>query len=359
MDNVGYNDRERFLKEIAPGAAAYDASGRPYEEEPPWAASIGLCVGTPFARRHQVEAFVGCVKRGASMVQYDQNHGGAASACYSRAHGHTPGYGRWMVDETERMFADIRTECTRVNPQFALAVEEPCEYFIPYWEVYMGRPYEYFGTGLDASSDRRSVPLFLYVYHEFLPGYGGSNEIDIMHPWAEAIKVARKFTNGTLLEIDPGKPAFHLDSTETPTEEMRLARDCSHALQSWAGPYLIFGRMLRDPHISGVKTERAFMWRDAKDHRPLASLPSVEVPFVMESSWEREGKVGYVFANWTTSQQELTFKPEEYQQRGRNYRFTFYTGSTTQTLQNGGPLPPTIALRIPALSAALVQQEVP
>jgi hypothetical protein len=79
----------------------------------------------------------------------------------------------------------------------------------------------------------------------------------------------------------------------------------------------------------------------------------------MESSWEREGKVGYVFANWTTSQQALSFAPEEYHQRGRNYRFTFHTSSTTQTLQNGGPLPPTIALRIPALSVALVEQEIP
>jgi len=35
MDNAGYNDRDRFPREIAPVAAAYDPSGKPMEEQPP------------------------------------------------------------------------------------------------------------------------------------------------------------------------------------------------------------------------------------------------------------------------------------------------------------------------------------
>jgi len=35
MDNAGYNDRDRFLRETAPVAAAYDAAGKPMEEQPP------------------------------------------------------------------------------------------------------------------------------------------------------------------------------------------------------------------------------------------------------------------------------------------------------------------------------------
>ena len=265
MDNVGYDERERFLKETAPKAAAYDSKGQPVEEQPPWANSIQLCIGTPFTQKHILDSFTGCVKRGASLVQHDQNHGGAASVCYRRDHAHPPGYGRWMVEDTERVFSQIRSAGKQINPNFAFAVEEPCEYFIPYWDLYMGRPYALFGTGFDPATHRIAVPLFIYVYHEYLLGYGGSNEIDVSHPYAEAIKIARKFVNGTILEIDPGKPAFRLETIPSPTEELRLARSCSRALQGYAKPFLIAGRMLRDPGMRGMKTVRVRMWRDNTD----------------------------------------------------------------------------------------------
>ena len=117
MDNVGYDERERFLKETAPKAAAYDSKGQPMEEQPPWANSIQLCIGTPFSQKHVLDSFVGCVQRGASLVQHDQDHGGAASVCYRRDHAHPPGYGRWMVDDTERVFAQMHSASKQIDPE--------------------------------------------------------------------------------------------------------------------------------------------------------------------------------------------------------------------------------------------------
>jgi hypothetical protein len=356
LDNAGYHDRDRFLREVAPKAAAYDPTGRPFEEDPPWAGSVTLCVGTPFTQRNLEESFLGCVKRGASMVQYDQNHGGAASVCYNRGHAHPPGYGRWMVDETEKIFQKVRAEGKRLNPEFAFTVEEPCEYFIPDWELYMGRPFNFFGTGSDPSSDRVAVPLFIYVYHEYLLGYGGSNEIDIAHPYAEAIKVARKFTNGTLLEVDPGKPNYRLDTIPSPTEEMRLARSCARALRTFARPYLISGKMLRDPDFISRPAERIRMWRDPKDNRRTQDLPVVDVPHVLESTWEADGKVGYVFANWKTTAQTVVFSPREYGRPGGSHAFAAYGESGKRALGKSGPLPKELTIEIPPLSAMLVEQ---
>ena len=164
MDDVGYHERDRFLKEIAPKAAAYDPSGHPAEEDPPWAGSVQLCVGTPFARDNIVGGFTGCVKRGASIVQYDQNHGGMAFVCYNRQHPHPPGYGRWMVDETEKVFQDVREQCRRINPEFALGVEEPCEYFIPGLGPLHGPPVQLLRHGigsLQQSRGRAAVHLCL------------------------------------------------------------------------------------------------------------------------------------------------------------------------------------------------------
>jgi Domain of unknown function (DUF6259) len=356
MDDVGYHERDRFLKDTAPHAAAYDSSGHPTEEDPPWAGSVQLCIGTPFAREHILDAFTGCVKRGASIVQYDQNHGGMAFVCYNRQHPHPPGYGRWMVDETEKLFRDVRAQCQRINPEFALAVEEPCEYFIPYWEIYMGRPYNFFGTGSDPSSDRLAVPLFIYVYHQYLLGYGGSNEIDVAHPYAEAIKVARKFTNGTLLDVDPGKPAFRLDSIPSPTDELRLARSCSRALRTYARPYLISGKMMRDPEIRDRKVESIRMWRDPKDNRRVYDLPAVDVPLVLESTWEADGRIGYVFANWQTSTQTVVFAPRSYGPKAASYGFAVYSDEGRRSMQEHGTLPGEIRIEVPALAAILVEQ---
>ena len=357
MDDVGYDIRDRFLRDIAPQAAAYDSGGRVVSEQPPWASSIVLCVGTKFAREHIVDSFTGSVKRGASLVQYDQNHGGSAEVCYSRRHGHPSGYGRWMVEDTERMFKEIRTRGKQINPDFSLTVEEPCEYFIPYWDLYMGRPYEFFGTGIDPTSSRTSVPLFIYVYHDYLLGYGGSNEIDIAHPYAEAIKVARKFTNGTLLEIDPGKPAFRLDTVPFPTEEMQLARSCSRALRSYANRFLTQGRMLRDPEVLAGPSAQARMWRSVLDTRPIEALPTVEIPLVLHSAWTFNREVGYVFANWQTSAQTVVLVPRKYEQQGRSYRLIAHGDNGTKTVQERGPLATKIRLEIPPLAALLVTQE--
>ncbi len=356
MDDVGYHERDRFLKEVAPKAAAYDSFGQAFEEDPPWAGSVQLCIGTPFTRQNQLDAFTGCVKRGASMVQYDQNHGGMAFVCYNRQHPHPPGYGRWMVDETERLFGEIRAECKRINPEFALGVEEPCEYFIPYWDIYMGRPYNFFGTGSDPSSDRLAVPLFLYVYHEYLLGYGGSNEIDVAHPYAEAIKIARKFTNGTLLDVDSGKPAFRLDTIPSPTDELRLARSCSRALRSYARPYLISGRMLRDPDIRDRKAERVRIWRDPKDNRRVYDLPSIDVPLVLESTWESGGKIAYVFANWQTSTETVVFAPWGYGGNAAGHGLAVYSDAGRRSIQDYADLPKELRIEVPPLSAMLVEQ---
>lgn len=289
-------------------------------------------------------------------MQYDQNHGGASPVCYNRQHSHPAGYGRWMVKDTEVLFDAIRSQGKRIDPNFSFSVEEPCEYFLPYWDFYMGRPYEFFGTGLDPSTRRVAVPLFIYVYHEYLMGYGGSNEIDIAHLYAEAIKIARKFVNGTLLNIDIGKPAFRLDTLPSPTEELQLARSCSRALRTYANRYLLLGRMLPDPVMESMKTEEIPIWRDATSRIPLEDLPSATVPLVLQSTWQADSKVAYVFANWQATAQTVTFQPQTYSSASTGYNLTIHDALGKHTIQAGGKLPLKVRLTIRPLAAALVEQ---
>lgn len=356
MDDVGYNKYDEFIKNTASRAAAYGPDGNPMEEWPPWAGSVVLCVGTPFTQESIRDAFLGCVRLGASAVQYDQNHGGMAFPCYNHAHPHPLGYGRWMVERSEELFRSIRAQARELDPEFVLSVEEPCEFFIPYFDLYMGRPYNFFGTGSDPSSHRAAIPLFIYIYHEFQFGYGGSNEIDIAHPYAEAIKIARKFTNGTLLEVDPGKPAFNLDSIPSPTEEMQLARSCVKARKTFANRYLVFGRALRDPETPGRKYQTVRMWRDPHDSRHPLQLPTTEVPLVLESTWSHKGDVAYVFASWQTSEQVVVFRPQSYSTGHSDFKLEVLGGPEEHVLQQDGPLPAEIRITVPPLTAMMVEQ---
>ena len=58
MDDVVYDTRNQFVHDVAPHAAAYHPSGAIQSEQPPWASSIVLCVGTKFSREHIVESFI-------------------------------------------------------------------------------------------------------------------------------------------------------------------------------------------------------------------------------------------------------------------------------------------------------------
>lgn len=356
MENVGYHGYEEFISNIAPKAAAYSPDGKPTEEHPPWASSVQLCVGTAFTRQKLEEQFLGCVRRGVTIVQYDQNHGGMAFACYRREHPHPPGYGRWMVESTEEILQAVRQQAKELDADFVLAVEEPCEYFIPYFDLYMGRPYNFFGTGSDPSSYRIAVPVFIYVYHEYNLGYGGSNEIDVSHSYAEAIKIARKFTTGTMLEVDPGKPAFRLDTIPSPTEEMQLACSCVRALRTYANRYLMVGKMLRNPPMPTLRVEKIRMWRELRDTRTPFEMPMADVPVVLASTWEYKGKIAYVFANWQTTPHEVVFRPPAYGQTGKDFKIVSFWGGESHLNQDGGPLPEEFRITIPGLSAMMVEQ---
>jgi hypothetical protein len=74
-------------------AAALGPDQQPGMIHMPWASNARLCIGSPVTQKLLLDIVRGLVERGVSFVQYDQNHGGEAYECHSRAHPHTPGGG--------------------------------------------------------------------------------------------------------------------------------------------------------------------------------------------------------------------------------------------------------------------------
>jgi len=115
---------------------------------------------------------------------------------------------------------------------------------------------------------------------------------------------------------------------------------------------------LRDPEAPGVPLESIRMWRSAFDQRYPFDMPVFEVPHVLQSTWEHKGNVVYIFANWQTAEQEVVFRPMLYGRDGKSFRLVAYGAgeSTASSLQQMGPLPSDLRLRVPALSALMVEQ---
>jgi hypothetical protein len=98
------------------------------------------------------------------------------------------------------------------------------------------------------------------------------------------------------------------------------------------------------------------MWRDPKDNRRTYDLPSVDVPLVLESTWDADGKIGYVFANWQTAAQTVVFAPRSYGPKAANYGVVVYSEEGRRSIQEHGTLPSELRIEVPALAAVLVEQ---
>ena len=110
----------------------------------------------------QVEKMVNC---GIDYIQLmDQNHGGTSYFCYSKKHDHPNMPGRWQVDAVKNMFQEIQ----KVSGKTLLGCESAAaQSYIPNLlfsdnrfnlAYYIGRP----------------VPMYAYVYHEYLNNFLGN-----------------------------------------------------------------------------------------------------------------------------------------------------------------------------------------
>ncbi|MGQ9576528.1 MAG: DUF6259 domain-containing protein [Thermoguttaceae bacterium] len=90
-----------------------------------------ICPVTPLARKILLDSVLECQRLGIDCVQVDQIVGGGIPPCYSADHGHLPGGGNWSAEAIYGLFGEIRREGKKRNPDFALSMEEPGEFFIP------------------------------------------------------------------------------------------------------------------------------------------------------------------------------------------------------------------------------------
>ncbi|HUT92816.1 MAG TPA: DUF6259 domain-containing protein [Thermoguttaceae bacterium] len=290
-----YSSRERFDREVA-SRAVHDQSGKPYvgtSTKPDdyrgreWSR---MCRATDFAKSTIVDQSKYFVENGYSVIHFDQECSGAysASVCWARDHGHPPGHGRWVHLGMADLYQRISDACRPLDPDFMLSMEEPNELYLPWLNLCQSRPYGITPEWPVVGPATRSVPLFMYLYHENLIGWAA------FYPWKSAgrpwYSLAKGFTIGQMPGLVPPQN-LHGMRAEQREQFMTLFTRCMTGYRTFAHDYLVWGRMERPLAID--VPQRSLPWTlGGKSQRELI------VPAVSHEVWSLDdGRVGVVLVN--------------------------------------------------------------
>lgn len=250
-----------------------------------------ICVKSEVGRQILGEAYMPLFQSGVDYAQIlDQNHGGGPYFCYSNHHGHPPVPGKWMTDAMRELL-DSWNQCA---PNMLFGCESAAA------EPFIGN--------LLFSDNRfelnwhigRPVPLYAYLYHEYLRGFMG-NQVSCPFDSADEgrtldtlrMRMAYAFTAGdsmTLVMTPAGSlmanwgcrdfihcPDF--DKTMDFAANMRRLYDI-------AKPFLWHGRMIKPlPFRAPAAAFELFKRTD--------------IPSVFSSAWEADGRHIQLFVNHT------------------------------------------------------------
>ncbi|OGV73325.1 MAG: hypothetical protein A3K19_14330 [Lentisphaerae bacterium RIFOXYB12_FULL_65_16] len=254
-----------------------------------------LCPATRFAEDTIVDTARRCAEAGYAVIHFDQEVSGPAAAnfCGSRNHGHTPGWGPWMYEAMAKLYQRIRAECTPLNPDFALSMEEPNELFIPWLNICQSRPNGITAEWPAIGSITRMVPLFSYLYHDYVVGWIA------FYPWRSGGHPRYTLANGFCAGMMPGLHRESLQRFKPDEAEpfTNMLRNCNRTYAGAGREYLVFGKMLK-PLKLDVPVRTLQLGQKFGQTTVLA---------VSNSVWELpDGRKAVVLVNPETEAREIT-----------------------------------------------------
>ncbi|MDB6094512.1 MAG: hypothetical protein JWM32_2074 [Verrucomicrobia bacterium] len=278
--NTGYDGMAYFRSHGGEGAVVHKWNGD-LSVADNWRKYYTICVSTEAGRKMVVEMTRGMAELGPAIVQqFDQGVG--AVACYATDHGHPPVPGPWMSEDFASLLKEDKAAARAANP----AVVTSCEGAPP--EIYL-QDFELWDSRIGGGG-RLSVPLYSFLYHEYLNGHAGSylNSVN-----DEALRMAsgRALVNGYIQNFtlrDKGQIEYEWDDywKRAVPDQPGILDWAKRAIQFRSGiarDYLVFGKMLRPWRVAGV-TERDYGYG--------------REPLVQSATWKApDGRIGVVLAN--------------------------------------------------------------
>ena len=257
-----------------------------------------ICVASDKGQEILEQAYKPLFEKGLDYVQIlDQNHGGSQLFCYSKEHNHPPCVGPWMTTEMKKLLNGWNQKAGKTLLGCESAASEP------------------FMQNLLFSDNRfelthfigRAVPLYSYLYHEFLHNFMG-NQVSGLLPAASFLyRVAYSFTAGDMPTLVLSPKGFiqskwgQTDYTELPVEDEVLT-----FIKNLRTFYLenrdlmCFGNMVKPlPY----KTQEVVY--------PCEYGRSYVAEEVLSTAFEYAGKKVQIFVNYNNADKTIEWKGEQ------------------------------------------------
>ena len=287
-----YDGTEAFAREGEPAAiVAEDGKtmiiGKPSDDTGQYGE---LCPAAKYASDLLSRVSKRATELGVTAVQVDQMVGGGSPACYSDKHGHPAGGGNWQTEAVYRLYERLRTEGKARSKEFAFLIEEPGEFFIPVMDANHARD---FAEGRWPRDGRgvRGVPLFTFIYHDYLLGYG--SESAGISSTASAVNIysaAANLMNGKITAVGVwgrSLPAEQADRTQR--ELLASALAMAHGP---AREFMLYGERMPTPSLNTPEVKIPF-WVQTAGKGEDRVFPSV-----LHSLWRlRGGRLGWIAVN--------------------------------------------------------------
>lgn len=264
-----------------------------------------LCPAHPFTKETLKNEVLNMDKAGIDYVQLlDQNHGGTAYFCYSKEHGHPSVPGKWQSLAVKDILRTIKAEIKNKDMLFGCE-SAAAEVFIPEL-LYSDNRFELnFFIG-------EPVPLYSYLYHEYLNNFMGNqvcgegaisaydNKLSLQY------RLAYSFSAGDFLTLvinDRGRVQWAwgqsiFSRAYMPNEDAAIT--LVKNMNAWRigefKKYLHSGKMVKP-----LKPET-----NTKIKITFASKTEVTSPLIAASYMSSDGKIGHFIVNFINESVECT-----------------------------------------------------
>lgn len=304
---TAYNSTEAFMKNGA-DVAVRNYKGEMAFIQPGWADNYLLCAGSSGAQKILDSCYEKIYSLGVSGIDLDQNIGCEVEDCFAPGHEHPIGAGLWQTHSMEQFLSGIQLKNIKQGKRRFQGVEETCERYIPFLDVYHGRAYTaavwpVIGKGAV------SVPLYIYLYHPYHIGYAGW--IDESFSPYNYVKygIGRAFIFG----MYPGvRVAGNTNLNATVTEELLMLKSYVQ-LMKLKPEIVLSGKMISMLDIQGADYLNNYVDKNKKEKTPLNWLS------VQGVGWKssKDGRIAYVVANLSGKTQRVMITSIE----GKTNRF--------------------------------------
>ena len=286
----GYDDFNKRGKHLA----VVNPNGELKMQQPRWADNYYMCAGHNDSHAILENVYDEIYSMGVAGVDLDQNLGGEAEDCFNREHSHPMGGGLWQTLAVENFLTSIAQK-NALNGNTFQGVEETCERYAHLFDIYHGRVFT--DTGWPVYGPGAvSVPLYIYLYHEYQLGYAGWIDKGFSPSGFIKYGLGRAFIFGMMPGI---RVSGSTELKANVSDDLLMLKSYVELLKLFP-EFLLKGRMQGEAGISGAK--------DFNHEIADSTVVPIHWSSVQGIIWEnhKNEKKGIAVANMLDEQQKVS-----------------------------------------------------